>query len=68
MSILKWVKVQKYCELSGDTLEGVRAKRRKRIWTEGVHWSRPADGVFYINIEEVSKWVENQSPSERLAA
>lgn len=66
MNGLKWVKVQKYCELSGDTLEGVRAKRRRRIWIEGVHWSRPADGVFYINVEEVSKWVENQS--ERLAA
>ena len=58
MEKLKWIKVTRYCELSGDTLEGVRAKRRKRIWIEGVHWCRPADGVIYINPEEVAKWIE----------
>lgn len=68
MDRLKWIKVSRYCELSGDTLEGVRAKRRKRIWIEGVHWSRPADGVVYINPDEVAKWVESQSYPQLQAA
>ena len=55
---LKWIKAVKYCELSGDTLEAIRARRRARKWLEGVHW-RKQDGVIWINPAEVDKWVEN---------
>lgn len=60
---LKWVRINKYCELSGDTLEAIRARRRRRLWIEGVHW-RKAGGVFWINPAEVEKWIESSANSQ----
>ncbi len=68
MDGLKWVKVNKYCQLSGDTLEAVRAKRRKQIWKDGVHYAKGQDGCFYINVMAVEQWVESNLNSQSLAA
>ena len=54
---MKWVKVNKYCDLSGDTAEAVRARRRSRKWTEGLQWVK-REGSIWINPEEVEKWVQ----------
>ncbi|CAJ48888.1 excisionase family protein [Bordetella avium] len=54
---MKWVKLTKYCALSGDTPDAVYAKNRKRIWIEGIHYRKVEDGCIWINIEEVEKWV-----------
>lgn len=57
---MKWIKLAKYCELTGDTPDAVYAKNRRKIWIEGVHYTKPADGCIWINTEEVDKWVEPQ--------
>jgi len=56
---MKWVKLIKYCDISGDTIDAVHAKRRKGIWAEGKHWRKAPDNKIWINIEAVDKWVEN---------
>lgn len=68
MNGLKWIKLQKYCELSGDTKDAIYAKNRRRIWQRGVHYEKGADGCIYINTEAVSKWLEGQLNSQSLAA
>ncbi|MCG8990832.1 excisionase family protein [Laribacter hongkongensis] len=66
--MLKWVKLEKYCELTGETTDSVEAKRRTGKWIEGTHWRIPADGRVWINLEEVEKWVSQSQPLRRRAA
>lgn len=55
---MKWVKLKKYCELSGDTPDAVHAKRRKGQFVDGVHCRIADDGNLWINTEAVERWVE----------
>lgn len=55
---MKWIKLKKYCETSGDTLDAVHAKRRKGAWLDGIHCKIAPDGNLWINIFEVEQWVE----------
>lgn len=67
MECLKWIKLAKYCQLSGDTKDAIYAKNRKRIWVNGVHYRKGPDGCIYINTRAVEQWLEN-SNSQFLAA
>ncbi|NUO87736.1 MAG: excisionase [Cupriavidus sp.] len=55
---MKWVKLKKYCELSGDTPAAVHAKRKKGNFLDGVHCRIAGDGNLWINVEAVERWVE----------
>jgi hypothetical protein len=55
---MKWVKLKKYCEESGDTSDAVHAKRKKGQWVDGVQCKIGPDGNLWINREAVDKWVE----------
>ncbi len=59
-SPLDWIRLAKYCELSGDTADAVHARRRKRQWTDGLHCRVGPDGNLWVKPEEVNKWVESQ--------
>ena len=56
----RWVKLSKHCEETGDTPDAVHARRRKRVWTDGVQCRLGPDGNLYINPEEYNTWVESQ--------
>lgn len=56
--LIRWVKLARYCELTGDTRDSVYSKRNKRVWTDGVHCKIAPDGALWVNLEEVEKWVE----------
>jgi len=55
---MKWVKLKKYTEHTGDTANAVHAKRRKGIWLDDVYCRVGPDGNIWINLDEVEKWVE----------
>lgn len=55
---MKWVKLNKYCELSGDTVKAVYTRRSRGVWIEGVHSRLAPDGKLWVNLEEIAKWVE----------
>jgi hypothetical protein len=57
---MKWVKLKKYCELSGDTADAVHAKRRKGVWLDELQCRLAPDGNLWVNLGEVEKWVENE--------
>lgn len=61
---MKWIKLAKYCELSGDTADAFHARRRRRVWAESVHFKKAPDGSIWINTEQVEKWVEQQSTQD----
>lgn len=56
----RWVKLSKHCEVTGDTPDAVHARRRKRIWTDGIQCRKGPDGNLYINPKEYNKWVEGE--------
>lgn len=55
---MKWIKLKKYCEISGDTSNAVHAKRKRGMWLDGIHCRLGPDGNVWINVCEVEKWVE----------
>jgi len=68
---MKWVKLKKYSELSGDTTAAVHSKRQNGVWLDNVHCKIAPDGNLWVNLQEVEKWVEgkqkNYSPQRRQA-
>jgi len=56
-SAFRWVKLSRYCEMTGDTENAVYQRRYKGAWVEGVHY-RLRDRKIWINLPEVQKWVE----------
>lgn len=67
---MNWVKLKKYCEISGDTSNAVHAKRKRGMWLDGVQCKVGPDGNIWINLVEVERWVENgnKATSIRLRA
>jgi len=57
---MKWVKLKKYCELSGDTPNAVHIRRQRGIWLDGVQIRLAPDKRLWVNLEAVEKWVEQQ--------
>lgn len=60
---MKWVKLKKYCELTGETPHSVHSKRRAGHFIDGVHTRIADDGNCWVNVEAVEKWVEEGSKS-----
>jgi len=56
---MNWVKLKKYCQVSGDTSNAVHAKRKRGMWLDGIQCKLGPDGNIWINLGEVEKWVEN---------
>ena len=60
-----WVKLSKYCELTGDTEDAVHAKLRRGIWLQGRECKLAGDGKIWVNLPAVEEWVETSSPESR---
>lgn len=64
---LTWVKLSRYCELSGETSKAVHAKRDSGKFLDGVHCKIAPDGNLWINLVEVEKWVLNGNQATLVA-
>jgi len=62
---MNWIKLKKYCEISGDTAEAVRNRRKKGVWADGKHSKIGPDGKIWVNPMEVDKWVDNYQHTQR---
>lgn len=63
-SRLRWVRLSKYCEQTGDTPAAVKARRRRAQWTDGLHCRLAQDGNLWVNLDEVNAWVESHRMEE----
>lgn len=54
---MTWVKLDKYLELTGDTLDAVHSRRKAGKWLDG-HQCKLVDGRLWINLPAVHGWVE----------
>jgi len=54
---LTWVKLDRYVELSGDSVDAVQSRRRLGKWMDGKQ-CKIVDGRLWINIPAVEEWIE----------
>ena len=56
---IDWVRIEKYCEISGETPSSVKTKRQNGIWPEGIIWRKMPDGVIWYNLPNINKWLNS---------
>lgn len=54
---IDWVRIEKYCDMTGETKNSVKVKRNAGLWAEGVHYRTAGDGVYWYNLKEINKWL-----------
>lgn len=59
---MEWVKLDRYLELSGDTMDAVQARRKTGKWLDGEQ-CKMVDGRLWISLPAVEKWVEKWEPT-----
>lgn len=61
--MLRWVRMSRYCELSGDTPDGVDKRLRTGKWLRDVHARRPEGSAeLWINLPAVEDWAAGKVP------
>lgn len=55
---MKWVLINKVIELIGYTDDAIRAKIKRGVWLQNIHWRKAPDGRLVFNIEAIQKWIE----------
>lgn len=59
--VMRWVLISKINELIGYSDDAVRAKIKKGVWLNEVHWIKAPDGRLMFNLEAIQKWIENKA-------
>lgn len=54
---LTWVKLERYVELSGDSVDAVQSRRRIGKWIDGKQ-CKIVDGRLWVNLPAVEEWSE----------
>lgn len=57
---VKWMRLEAYCAASGEAQEVVRKRIRDGEWAAGMHYKRTNPRTAWINLQEVTKWIEKQ--------
>ena len=64
--MLRWVRMKRYCELSGDTPDAVDCRLRAGHWLKDVHARRPAGSKeLWVNLDAVNDWAAGVLPTHR---
>lgn len=56
-----WVRLSKYCELTGESKDTLKKKRYTGQIIDGYHSKVAADGALWVHVERMSEWVEKSS-------
>ncbi|MGI0118272.1 hypothetical protein [Zooshikella sp. RANM57] len=59
---LKWVKLAKYLELSGDTRHAFTNKQRTGVFLRDREYRTCSDGRIWVNLEAVEQWAQKSEP------
>lgn len=58
--MVRYVRPEKFEELTGYSVKAIERKIESGVWREGHEYRRAPDGNRLIDLEGYSKWVENQ--------
>src|SRR5690606_28742944 len=61
-----WVKVEKYAELTGDSVDAVNARRKAGKWLDG-NQCKIVDGRLWVNLSAAEEWVEKWQPNRQMS-
>ena len=62
-----WVKLEKYVEITGDSVDSVMSRRKAGKWLDGDQ-CKVVDGRIWINLPAVDEWVEKWGQPNPLRA
>ena len=63
---LSWIKLSKYCEVSGETRDAVEKRLRSGKWLRGIHARQPdGSAELWINLRAVEDWAEGKKPAHQ---
>ena len=57
---VKWIRIEKFCDMTGYSPSAVRGKISTGVWASGIHFTKAPDGHILINLEAYQSWVEGQ--------
>lgn len=57
---MKWVRLNRYLELSGETRNSFRHLQVSGLLAEGVHYRHDHLKRVWVNVEEMERWVEGR--------
>lgn len=60
VSVLSWVRVEKYCDETGEPLNTVLDRIRDGVWAAKKHYKRTGPRTLWINRQEAEQWIINQ--------
>jgi hypothetical protein len=64
--VLHWVRLDRYCALSGDSADAVDKRVRSGIWLDGVHVRVPEGSKSrWVNMKAVNDWCEGELPAHQ---
>ena len=58
--MIKWVRINKFCNETGESDDAVRSNISGGTWPEGILWKKAPNGRIYIHTRNFNKWVEGQ--------
>lgn len=64
---IAWVKLEKYSEMTGDSVDSVMARRKTGKWLDGEQ-CKIVDGRLWINLPAVERWAEQWEQNHQHAA
>lgn len=65
---VRWLKLEKYAELTGDSVDAVNGRRKLGKWLMGVQY-KIVDGRVWVDLRAAQRWVEEwDARSPMLAA
>lgn len=63
---VKWIRCETYCTATGECDQVVRRRIRDGIWAAGLHYKRTGPRSLWINLPEVTRWIDNHPHVETL--
>jgi hypothetical protein len=54
----RWMRLARYCELTGDTRSAVHNRRYCGQWRDGEHTRIDPNGRTWVNIDAAEAWIE----------
>lgn len=64
--VLSWVRVEKYCEMTGEPLNTVLDRVRDGKWAAKKHYKRTGPRTLWINPQEADQWISQQPHVEAM--
>ncbi len=58
--MVRFVLINKFCDLTGYTDKAVRRKIEEQVWVEGREYRRSPDGRVHIDIEGYERWLQRE--------